>query len=160
MGTKNNIVLLTLAVIAIFSLMATGCNKSAALTFGALSGPMVSGGEVSLPIAIDNGGRKIAGLQFDLLFDQAALTYVNAAIGESGRSANKVVSARILKKKNDTLRVIIYATDNKYLLPNGTVANFTFKINENLKQKNFHFHFKNIIAKDDGSPAQSVPCKG
>jgi hypothetical protein len=81
---------------------------------------------ISVPIGLKTrGDTQVAGLNFDLNFDDSRLYVSNVSIGSAASGAEKVISWS--KQSSDKVRVIIFGL-NQDPISNGTVANVIFSV--------------------------------
>ena len=81
---------------------------------------------ISVPVSLNSqDGAQVAGLNFDLSFDDSRLNVSNVTSGSAASGAGKIMSWS--QPSSSTLRVIIFGL-NQDAIPNGTVANVIFNV--------------------------------
>jgi hypothetical protein len=81
---------------------------------------------ISVPVRLNSqDGAQVAGLNFDLSFDDSRLNVSNVTIGSEASGAGKVMSWS--RPSSNTVRVIIFGL-NQDTIPNGPVANVIFNV--------------------------------
>jgi hypothetical protein len=118
-----------LSLILLLTLMGDSAAGSPTAVISAGSGSGKPGDtNISAPINLQSqDGAQVAGMNFDLSFDDKRMDVSNVTIGSSASSAGKIISWS--RPSSDTLRVIIFGL-NQDPIPSGTVANVIFNVLE------------------------------
>lgn len=142
------------AAISVASLMAVVAH-GATLTAGDASGyPDLTDVPVDIELETDDG-EKVAGLQFDLVFDSTAVSVADFQIGPAAANADKELVWSLVE--SGRARVIISAV-NQDPIPDGTVATGLFDIASDAPLDETPLELDEVIMSDPD--AEAVPATG
>jgi uncharacterized protein (TIGR03437 family) len=118
---------------------------------GALAGqlalpvaPATPGTRLILPVAFTSQDGSIAGLQFDVQYDSAAMSVAAAADDAAATSGKSLYQAGLAPNK----RRFLIVGPNQNPIPNGTPINLLVYLNPNASGGSYPLIFSNIVATD------------
>jgi len=113
------------------------------------------GEEVIIPIFLTNEmGTVVAGASTDITYDSAHLTPIDATIGPAGSAAGKEVVKNIVEP--GLYRVGILSTSNVTPIPDGLVANITFRVNAGAPEGTYQLGNNPSCSTPQGTPVATV----
>jgi len=115
------------------------------------------GSSIVLPLAFDPSGEGISGVQFDVQFDNTAMSLV-AVPGDSARNSGKQIYEA--DQAPNVKRFLIIGL-NTNLMSSGALLNFFVNLNPNAASGVYSLHFSNVVATDPyGGAAGLVSADG
>jgi hypothetical protein len=123
----------------------TGLAEAASLSI--LPDPLVGapGNTLLTSVVYSAQGAQVAGLQFDILYDQIALSLSTAQAGSAATLATKDLSFNTLSP-GDT-RSLIFGL-NQNVIGDGSVADLTFQVALNAPTGPYNLHLSGIVGTD------------
>jgi hypothetical protein len=126
MTSRSCLAVLLALVLLVLPLGASAQSPSGLLSAGDASG-LPGATNVAVTISLDSqGGAEIAGVNFDLTFDDARLDVSDVVIGSAAADAGKVLGWS--QPSSNRIRVIIYAVANQNVIDDGAVAVVRFNV--------------------------------
>lgn len=144
---------LILLVAALGLAPARAAAQGGSATLSAGSGSGQPGQSVTIPISLTSqGGAQVAGVNFDLNFDEKRLSVSSVTAGSAATAAGKSVSSS--EPSPGKLRVIVFGV-NQNVIGSGTIVNITFSILGSAAPGTVNLTFSNTAATDPSG--NSVP---
>jgi len=115
------------------------------------------GASVAVPVSFASGGQSVSGLQFDLVFDDSALS-LSAVIGDAARSAEKTLYVAALPSHQT--RFLIWEM-NQNPISDGVIVSLFVNVRPGAALGLYPIHFESVSATDPaGQPVVLSSCDG
>ncbi|MGA2590987.1 MAG: cohesin domain-containing protein [Bryobacteraceae bacterium] len=109
------------------------------------------GASVPVPVSFASGGSSVSGLQFDLVFDNSALS-LTTVVGLAARSSGKTVYIAPLSSRQT--RFLITEL-NQNTISDGAIVQLFVNVGPGVAPGAYSIHFESVVATDPSG--QSVP---
>ena len=135
---------------AAVGLLAGGAASAATLSVGSANAT-ADQGEITLPISVSSAqGDNPSVLQFDILYDEQAMSLPDVAVGAAAAGANKTVNA--VEYAPGVVRVMV-AGFNQDAIANGVALEAFFEVNPDVSPADYNVALGRVVMSDPyGNP--------